>query len=284
MTINTHTDVRLRAEGVELGYDESPVVANLDLAVPDEQITVIVGPNACGKSTLLRALSRLLKPQRGTIYLDSEAIDRLPTRDVARRLGLLPQSPIAPEGILVVDLVARGRTPHQTLFQQWSEADEHAVRVALESTGTLSIADRAVDELSGGQRQRVWLAMALAQETDLLLLDEPTTFLDITHQIEVLNLVDDLNREQKRTIVMVLHDLNLACRYAQNIVAMRSGEIIATGPPAEVVSAELVKAVFDLDCMVIEDPSSGTPLIVPLDVRRDHPRGVADSLAGLAGS
>ncbi|MEM7287336.1 MAG: ABC transporter ATP-binding protein [Actinomycetota bacterium] len=261
---------RLRADGVRLAYDESVVVDHLDLDVPDGEITVIVGPNACGKSTLLRALARLLRPMSGQVVLDGEAIHSLPTREVARRLGLLPQSPIAPEGILVVDLVARGRTPHQSLFQQWSDADERAVRAALESTGTLELADRPVDELSGGQRQRVWIAMALAQETDLLLLDEPTTFLDITHQVEVLNLVHRLNRDQERTVVVVLHDLNLACRYAHHIVAMREGEIVAAGPPAEVVTAAAVADVFGLDCVVIPDPVSDTPLVIPTDTRGDR--------------
>lgn len=254
---------RLRAEGVRLAYDDHVIVEDLDLAVPDGKVTIIVGPNACGKSTLLRSLARLLKPGRGQVVLDGEDIHRIATKEVARRLGLLPQSPIAPEGILVVDLVARGRTPHQRLFQQWSDEDEAAVRNALEATGTVELADRAVDELSGGQRQRVWIAMALAQETDLLLLDEPTTFLDITHQVEVLDLVDELNREQGRTIVVVLHDLNLAGRYADHLVAMRGGEIVASGPPAEVITAETVEAVFGLRCRVIDDPETGTPLVVP---------------------
>ncbi|MEM8922836.1 MAG: ABC transporter ATP-binding protein [Actinomycetota bacterium] len=262
-----HSTNRLAAEGVRLAYQDLVVVDDLDLSIPDGQITVIVGPNACGKSTLLRALARLLKPTNGSILLDGQLIGSLPTREVARRLGLLPQSPIAPEGILVVDLVARGRTPHQSLFQQWSDEDESAVRSALEATGTLDLADRSVDELSGGQRQRVWIAMALAQETELLLLDEPTTFLDISHQIDVLNLVHELNRGRGRTVVVVLHDLNLACRYAHHIVAMRDGKIVASGPPAEVIEVELVGEVFGLSCTVIEDPLSGTPLVIPSDTR-----------------
>ena len=237
--------------------------------MPDGQITGIVGPNACGKSTLLRSLARLLKPSAGRVLLDGDLIHSMPTKEVARRLGLLPQSPIAPEGILVVDLVARGRTPHQKLFQQWSESDERAVRAALTATDTLELADRAVDELSGGQRQRVWIAMALAQETELLLLDEPTTFLDITHQIDVLDLVRDLNKHEGRTVVVVLHDLNLACRYAHHIVMMREGDIVASGPPAQVITADSVRDVFGLRSVVIDDPISATPLVIPADQRQD---------------
>ena len=254
---------RLSAHDVTLAYDGRVVVEGLSLDIPDGEITVIIGPNASGKSTLLRALSRLLRPEAGTVVLDGESIHRLPTKEVARRLGLLPQSPIAPDGILVGDLVARGRTPHQSLFQQWSLADATAVRAALEATGTVDLADRPVDELSGGQRQRVWIAMALAQETGLLLLDEPTTFLDISHQIEVLDLVAALNRRDGRTMVVVLHDLNLACRYAHHVVAMRDGRIVASGTPHDVITAESVRAVFGLESIVIPDPLSGTPLVVP---------------------
>ncbi len=261
---------RLRASGVCLGYDEHVVVDDLDLDIPDGKITVIIGPNACGKSTLLKALARLLKPSKGQVILDGETIHKLATKDVARRLGLLPQTPIAPEGITVVDLVARGRTPHQKLFQQWSESDEQAVRSALDATGTSALADRTVDALSGGQRQRVWIAMALAQETELLLLDEPTTFLDIAHQIDVLDLVEQLNTERGRTIVVVLHDLNLACRYADHVVAMRDGAIVASGAPSDVIDVETVRTVFGLESMVITDPVSGTPLVVPISSRSER--------------
>ncbi|MEL6893808.1 MAG: ABC transporter ATP-binding protein [Actinomycetota bacterium] len=267
MTADDDSTTRLSAHSIRLAYDDHVVVRNLDLHVPDGETTVIVGPNACGKSTLLRSLARLLRPSAGQVVLDGEQIHSLPTKEVARRLGLLPQSPIAPEGILVVDLVARGRTPHQKLFQQWSDADERSVRDALEATNTIDLADRAVDELSGGQRQRVWIAMALAQETELLLLDEPTTFLDITHQIEVLDLVYRLREHEGRTCVVVLHDLNLACRYADHIVMMRNGDIVAAGPPAEVITAESVADVFGLSCTVIDDPVSHTPLVVPADHR-----------------
>ena len=260
-----HRDgTRLRAERVTLGYDELTVVDQLDLSVPDGGITAIIGPNACGKSTLLKALARLLRPKQGDVVLDGELIHRLPTKEVARRLGLLPQTPIAPPGILVVDLVARGRTPHQGLFRQWSERDERAVCAALEATDTSDLADRPVDQLSGGQRQRVWIAMALAQETDLLLLDEPTTFLDIAHQIDVLDLVLRSNRERGRTVVVVLHDLNLACRYADHVVAMRDGRIVAAGAPTDVIDASAVAEVFGLDAVVIDDPVSHTPLVVPI--------------------
>lgn len=271
---------RLAADQVTLAYEGNVVVEGLDIEIPDGQVTAIVGPNACGKSTLLRALARLLPPRQGTVLLDGQEIHRLPTKEVARRLGLLPQSPIAPDGILVGDLVARGRTPHQSLFRQWSRADEAAVRAALAATETLDLVDRSVDELSGGQRQRVWIAMALAQETDLLLLDEPTTFLDITHQIEVLDLVRGLNRDAGRTVVVVLHDLNLACRYAHHIVAMRDGRIVAKGAPADVVTAEHVRSVFGLECVVIDDPVSATPLVVPVGVGR-VPLGTGECAASL---
>ncbi|HSM67444.1 MAG TPA: ABC transporter ATP-binding protein [Ilumatobacteraceae bacterium] len=261
---------RLRADGVSLGYDDRAVIDGLDLAVPDGEVTAIIGPNACGKSTLLRALARLLRPTAGRVVLDGEQIHTLPTKEVARRLGLLPQTPIAPEGITVADLVARGRTPHQRLFQQWSEADERAVATALEATSTADLAGRPVDELSGGQRQRVWIAMALAQDTDLLLLDEPTTFLDIAHQIDVLNLVERLHRQRGRTIVVVLHDLNLACRYATHVVAMRDGAIAASGRPVDVITVDTVREVFGLDCLVIDDPVSGTPLVVPIGSATPH--------------
>jgi iron complex transport system ATP-binding protein len=254
---------RLKAEELRLGYGERTIAACLTFSVPPDRVTAIIGPNASGKSTLLRALARLMKPSQGAVLLDGEEIGRLKTREVARRLGLLPQTPIAPEGIVVADLVARGRTPHQGPLQQWSAADETAVLEALEATGTVELADQRIEELSGGQRQRVWLATVLAQQTPLLLLDEPTTFLDLRHQIEVLALVRRLNREQGRTIVMVLHDLNLAGRYADHLVAMRGGDIVASGTPSEVVTPETMTAVFGLSCRVIADPVSGTPLVVP---------------------
>jgi len=253
---------RLVGTGLELGYDKRVIVEQLDLAIPDGSFTVIVGPNACGKSTLLRALARLLKPRDGGVYLDGALITSRPSKEVARELGLLPQSPIAPDGITVADLVARGRFPHQRLLRQWSRDDERAVAGAMAATRVTDLADRIVDELSGGQRQRVWLAMALAQQTPILLLDEPTTFLDIAHQVEVLELCAQMHADG-RTLVAVLHDLNQACRYATHLVAMRDGAIVAQGAPAEIVDAELVERVFGLACRVVEDPEAGTPLVVP---------------------
>jgi iron complex transport system ATP-binding protein len=223
-----------------------------------------VGANACGKSTLLRSMSRLLSPRAGQVLLDGRAVHRMPAKELARTLGLLPQSPIAPEGITVADLVGRGRHPHQGIFSRWTREDDAAVAAALEATQTTALADRAVDELSGGQRQRVWIAMALAQQTDLLLLDEPTTFLDVAHQVEVLDLLTDLNRTRGTTIVMVLHDLNLAGRYADQLVALASGRVHAVGTPEDVLTAENVRAVFGLDCQVIADPTSGKPLMLPI--------------------
>ncbi|MFE7633488.1 ABC transporter ATP-binding protein [Kitasatospora sp. NPDC057518] len=254
---------RLEARGLTLAYEARTVVEDLDVAVPDGRVTVIVGPNACGKSTLLRALGRLLKPVRGAVLLDGEELARIPTKRIAQRLGLLPQSPSAPEGISVADLVARGRQPHQSWWQQWSPEDEAAVAEALERTSTAELAERSMDELSGGQRQRAWIAMALAQGTDILLLDEPTTYLDIAHQVEVLDLVRRLNVERGRTVVAVLHDLNQAARYADHLVAMRDGRVVAQGAPGDVVTAELVREVFGLDSVVVPDPVTGTPLVVP---------------------
>lgn len=254
----------LVAEELTLGYGERTVIEGLDLAVPAGRITAIVGANASGKSTLLRSMSRLLAPRAGRVLLDGRAVHRMPAKELARTLGLLPQSPIAPEGITVSDLVGRGRHPHQGVFSRWSREDDAAVAAALEATQTTDLAERAVDELSGGQRQRVWIAMALAQRTDLLLLDEPTTFLDVSHQIEVLDLLTDLNRVRGTTIVMVLHDLNLAARYADHLVALESGRIHAAGEPAVVLTEDCVRSVFGLESRVIADPVSGAPLVLPI--------------------
>jgi iron complex transport system ATP-binding protein len=256
-------EVTLGARALSLGYGATRIVDGLTVDIAAGAVTAIVGPNACGKSTLLRGLARLLSPAAGQVILDGTDIARLRTKDVARRLGLLPQSSIAPEGITVADLVTRGRFPHQTMLRQFSRGDQQAVAGAMAATGVTSIAGRPVDELSGGQRQRVWIAMVLAQQTPLMLLDEPTTFLDIAHQIELLELFAELNAEQGRTIVAVLHDLNHACRFADQIIAMKAGSIVAQGNPSEVITASLVEEVYGLKCQVIDDPETGTPLVIP---------------------
>ena len=254
----------LTVEQLTLGYGDRVVISSLDLVVPPGRITAIVGANACGKSTLLRSMSRLLAPRAGHVLLDGKQVHRLPAKQLARTLGLLPQSPTAPEGITVADLVGRGRNPHQRMFSRWSREDDAAVAAALDATQTAELAGRAVDELSGGQRQRVWIAMALAQQTDLLLLDEPTTFLDVSHQVEVLDLLTDLNRARGTTIVMVLHDLNLAARYADHLIALADRRLHAAGEPAEVLTEDCVRAVFGLESRVIIDPTSDKPLMLPI--------------------
>ncbi|BCL24382.1 iron-enterobactin transporter ATP-binding protein [Streptomyces tuirus] len=254
---------RLAARGVTVGYGGRVVIDELDVAIPPGVITTIIGPNGCGKSTLLKTLSRLLKPAKGAVVLDGEDIGRLRTRDVAKKLGLLPQAPVAPEGLTVADLVARGRHPHQSWLRQWSSDDADVVERALAMTGVSDLADRPVDALSGGQRQRVWISMTLAQGTDLLLLDEPTTYLDLAHAVDVLDLVDDLH-ESGCTVVMVLHDLNLATRYSDNLVVMREGSVLAQGHPRDVITAELLEEAFGLKARVIDDPVGDRPLIVPI--------------------
>jgi iron complex transport system ATP-binding protein len=269
---------RLKASNLTLQYDQRRVVEGLTAEIPEGRVTMIVGANACGKSTLLRGLSRLLRPAGGTVTLDGRDIHSLPARELARTLGLLPQHPTAPDGISVRDLVCRGRYPHQGFFRSSSEKDDAAVQRALEATGTQDLAGRNVDELSGGQRQRVWIAMALAQETDVLLLDEPTTYLDLAHQVEVLDLVTDLNRQRGTTVAIVLHDLNLAARYADHVIALKGGRVVAEGPPGEVVTEALVRGVFGLDSRVVPDPVSGTPLVIPLGRHHAEPKAPTATL------
>ena len=265
MTTATPTS-RLRAEKIELRYADRTIVDELSLEIPDGGFTVVVGPNGCGKSTLLRALGRMLAPRSGRVVLDGNDIRSYRTKEVARRIALLPQSPLSPGAISVADLVSRGRYPYQSMLRQWSPEDEHVVSEALNEVGMRYAADQLVDELSGGQRQRVWIAMTLAQRTPVLLLDEPTTFLDIAHQIEVLDLCSQLH-QSGRTLVAVLHDLNLAAIYATHVVAMRSGKIVMQGSASDVFTPELLREVFDLEALVLEDPETGRPLVVPRDRR-----------------
>lgn len=255
---------RLRSVGLHVGYDDKPVVHDLDLDLHDGAVTTVIGPNGCGKSTLLRALGRLLRPSAGEVLLDGTRIDKTSTKQVATQLALLPQSPSAPEGLLVRDLVARGRHPHQSWLRQWSADDEEVVAETLRWTSIEDLADAAVDQLSGGQRQRAWIAMALAQQTGLVLLDEPTTYLDLSHQIEVLDLVRMLNHDRGATVVMVLHDLNLAARYSDQVVAMRDGRIVASGRPEDVVTPDLLREIFRLEARVLPDPVTGKPMVVPV--------------------
>ncbi|TVY00004.1 ABC transporter ATP-binding protein [Cohnella terricola] len=252
-----------QAQQLVAGYDHKAIIHGIDLAIPSHKISVIMGSNGCGKSTLLKTLARLIKPMSGTITIDNEAIGDLSPRKFAKVVGLLPQSPIVPEGITVADLVGRGRFPHQSWFGGWTKRDYEAVAEAMDMMNITEYANQHMDELSGGQRQRVWIAMALAQQTDILFLDEPTTFLDITYQIEILDLLTDLNRKYGTTIVMVLHDINLSARYADHVFALREGKLVAGGTPTEVITSERIKDIFGLSCSVITDPLSGSPLVVP---------------------
>ncbi|MFB7874855.1 ABC transporter ATP-binding protein [Nocardia sp. NPDC056064] len=267
MTTPAH---RLAAEAVSLGYGDRLIVDGLSLDIAPGVVTTVIGPNGCGKSTLLKSLGRLLRPRTGQVVLDGKAISTMKTKDVAQVVGMLPQTPVAPEGLTVADLVARGRHPHQSWLRQWSADDETEVSAALAQTGIADLAERTLDELSGGQRQRAWISMALAQGTDILLLDEPTTYLDLAHSLEVLDLVDRLHDELGRTVVMVLHDLNLAIRYSDELVVMAAGRIVARGKPAEIITAELLAEVFGLEATVLTDPVSGRPMIVPIGTRHVH--------------
>lgn len=268
----------LETKSLTLAYGDTIIIDKLDLHIPKGEITVFIGSNGCGKSTLLRSLARLLKPQSGSILIDGEMVSSLPTKEVAKRLAILPQGPIAPEGLTVLQLVKQGRYPYQKWYRQWSEEDERVIHHALQATGMEDLSDRLVDSLSGGQRQRAWIAMTLAQDTDIILLDEPTTYLDMTHQIEILDLLFELNEREGRTIVMVLHDLNLACRYAHHLVAVKDKKVYAHGKPEEVMNPDLVRDVFSMDCKIMTDPLFGTPMCIPHgkgrqvagEVKKDH--------------
>lgn len=266
----------LKTEQLTLAYDTEAIIAQLNLHIPFGQITALVGPNGCGKSTLLRGLARLLKPRAGSVLLDGKAIHAIPTRDLAKQLGILPQAPVAPEGLTVRELVAQGRYPHQAWLQQWSAADEAAVNKALAITGMESLADLPVDALSGGQRQRAWIALTLAQETAIILLDEPTTFLDLAHQIEVLHLLEQLNREEQRTIIMVVHDLNHATRHARHVIALRAGQVVASGAPINVVTPALLYQVFGVEADVLPDPRTGVPLCIAYGLAKESARAEQD--------
>ncbi|KKY90574.1 MULTISPECIES: iron-enterobactin ABC transporter ATP-binding protein [Leclercia] len=255
---------RLRGENLTLGYGKKTVAQDLNVSIPDGHFTAIIGPNGCGKSTLLRTLSRLMTPLAGSVYLDGEQIQRYASKEVARRIGLLAQNATTPGDITVQELVARGRYPHQPLFTRWRKEDEAAVTRAMQATGITDLAAQSVDTLSGGQRQRAWIAMVLAQETAIMLLDEPTTWLDISHQIDLLELLSELNRTQGYTLAAVLHDLNQACRYATHLIALRDGKIVAEGAPKAIVTPDLIEQIYGMRCMIIDDPVAGTPLVVPL--------------------
>lgn len=260
----TDTVARLRGEALTLAYGKKTIAESLNVTIPDGHFTAIIGPNGCGKSTLLRTLSRLMTPVHGHVYLDGEEIQRYASKEVARRVGLLAQNATTPGDISVQELVARGRYPHQPLFTRWRQEDEDAVQNAMQATGIVNLAGQSVDTLSGGQRQRAWIAMVLAQDTSIMLLDEPTTWLDISHQIDLLELLSELNRERGYTLAAVLHDLNQACRYATHLIALRDGKIVAEGAPKEIVTPALIEAVYGLRCMIIDDPVANTPLVVPL--------------------
>jgi len=283
MTSDPTSLAGLRARSVTVGYGAEPVVRDLSLTIGDGRVTTIVGPNGCGKSTLLRTMARLLKPSSGEVLLDGRSVHQIATRDVARRMALLPQTPVAPDGLLVRDLVGRGRHPHQRWFSQWSPEDESIVESALAMTDTSDLRDRPIDELSGGQRQRAWIAMTLAQDTEVLLLDEPTTYLDLAHQVEVLDLVTRLNRQRGRTVVMVLHDLNLAARYSDTIVVMKDGVVVTEGDPASVFTAALLHETFGLEAHVLPDPGTGLPIIVPASSAAMVERAPAQAASAFAG-
>ncbi|WLQ16399.1 ABC transporter ATP-binding protein [Hahella aquimaris] len=283
MSITTTTEHPLESRALTLGYEQKVIIEALSLKIPRAKVTVFVGSNGCGKSTLLKSFARVLKPQQGCVLLDGQEIQRSPTRQVAQKLSMLPQGPLAPEGLTVHQLVRQGRYPHQGLLRQWSQEDERLVEKALHDTGLSALQHQPVDSLSGGQRQRAWIAMTLAQNTKILLLDEPTTYLDLTHQIEILDLLRDLNDREQKTIVMVLHDLNLACRYADHIVAIQHRNVYAQGSPEEIITEATVSAVFDLGCRIIRDPLFGSPLCIPFGKTTRMPRQNQDQACAIRG-
>lgn len=268
----------LKAEELTLGYDKKIIIDSLNLTIEPNQITVLVGGNGCGKSTLLKSFARLLKPTAGSVILNGQDIHQQAGKAIARQLAILPQGPVAPEGLTVLQLVRQGRYPHQNWLQSWTQEDETFVQKALTDTNMMAFVDRPVDALSGGQRQRAWIAMALAQNTDILLLDEPTTYLDLTYQVEILDLLFELNLQQKTTIVMVLHDLNLACRYAHQMVAVKQGKVYCQGAPEEILSHDMVKDVFDMECHIMQDPLFGTPMCIPHGKGRNLGAKVSDDV------
>ncbi|MFZ3588942.1 ABC transporter ATP-binding protein [Bacillus sp. DJP31] len=272
--------VMLSTEQLGISYGDVDIVKGLDLKIPEGKVTTIIGPNGCGKSTILKTMSRILEAKAGAVYLDGKAIHKISTKEIAKKMAILPQTPEAPSGLTVYELVSYGRFPHQRGFGRLTDEDRRIVRWAIEVTGMTVFRDRPIEALSGGQRQRVWIAMALAQETDLLLLDEPTTYLDLAHQLEVLKLLDRLNKEEKRTIVMVIHDLNHAARFAHHMVAINNGKIIKEGKPNEVMTSEVLKDVFNIDAEVVPDPRTGRPVCITYDLVEQGSLGEKKHLVG----
>lgn len=261
---------RLYTQQLDIAYESRLIVEDLNLSIPSGKITALVGANGSGKSTILKTMSRILKPRKGSVFLDSKAIHQQSTKEVAKQLAILPQNPVAPDGLTVGELVGYGRFPHQKGFGTQTREDREIIRWAIQVTAMEDYFDRPVDQLSGGQRQRAWIAMALAQQTDILFLDEPTTFLDMGHQLEVLKLLQKLNREEGRTIVMVVHDLNHATRYAGHMVAIKTGKVVSQGSPTEVMTREVLRSVFGIEADIISDPRTGVPLCLPFELAREN--------------
>lgn len=261
---------RLYTRRLSIAYVDKLIVEDLNLTIPEGKITALVGANGSGKSTILKAMARIMKPKGGVVFLDGKSIHSQSTKAVAKQLAILPQNPTAPDGLTVAELIGYGRFPHQKGFGSLSGEDKDMIRWAIHMTGMAEFADRPIDQLSGGQRQRAWIAMALAQQTDFLFLDEPTTFLDMAHQLEVLKLLQKLNREERRTIVMVVHDLNHATRYAQHMVAIKKGRVVSEGAPAEVMTQEVLREVFGIEADIVPDPRTGVPLCLPHELAEEQ--------------